>query len=106
MKNKARRSEDPRGRALGLQGRGALRAPGGLHFWAEGLPVPAACVAQEPKWGQTWDAVLDRGSARGQELQGAHWQSVGLQAQGADQAGGAGAMGRARCPQEGRGPGL
>ena len=106
MKNKARRSEDPRGRALGLQGRGALRALGGLHFWAEGLPVPAACVAQEPKWGQTWDAVLDRGSARGQELQGAHWQSVGLQAQGADQAGGAGAMGRARCPQEGRGPGL
>ena len=60
MKNKARRSEDPRGRALGLQGRGALRALGGLHFWAEGLPVPAACVAQEPKWGQTWDAVLDR----------------------------------------------
>ena len=77
----------------------------GCTSWAEGLPVPAACVAQEPKWGQTWDGVLDRAVQGVRSYRAPARQSVGLQAQGADQAGGAGAMGRAKLQQEGGGPG-
>lgn len=51
VKNKARGSKDPRGRALGLQGRGDLRAPGGLHFLGRGSACPSSLCGSGAKVG-------------------------------------------------------
>ena len=51
MENEARSCKDPRGRALGLQGRGALRAPGGLHFLGRRSACPCSLCGSGAKAG-------------------------------------------------------
>lgn len=71
-KNKARGSKDPRGRALGLQGRGDLEGTG----WAA-LPGPRVRLSQQPVWLRSQGRAgpgtvyLTGRCAGGKEIQGA-----------------------------------